>query len=271
MLTRRARRSVVPAVGLAVLVAACDVRVGDDGLSLGIADGRASDDWHRTYDLADGGVVEIANINGTIQASPADDGRVDVIVRRRASARSDEAARALLDTVTMREDVSPERVSLGVEREEGRPFAGRGVFVEYELRLPPGVRASLTTENGDVRVEGLSGAITASTTNGRVVGRALSGGLEARTVNGGIDVAFDGLASDTHLATVNGGIRVLVGPGVRATLDASAVNGGVSVDEALSFDAGTRDRTHLTGRLNDGGPALRLETINGAVRVTGRE
>ena len=267
-------RPAVSVVGLVLLVAACDVRVGDDGVSLGIVEGRASDEWSRSYELSSGGVVEIGGVNGTIQAAPADDGRVAVLARRRARARSDEAAQALLDAFAVHEEVSAERVAVSVRREDGRAgtgFGGPGISVEYEVRLPPGVRASFTTENGNVELDELDGQVVVSTTNGRIIGRALSGPLEAHLVNGGIDVDFARVTGEVRMTTVNGGIRVTVAPDVTATVEASAVNGGVSVDDELPFDADTSDRRRLTGRLNGGGPMIVLQTTNGAVRVARHE
>ena len=36
----------------AVLVSACDVRVGENGVSVGIIEGKATDEWVRTYTLS---------------------------------------------------------------------------------------------------------------------------------------------------------------------------------------------------------------------------
>jgi len=268
-------RPAMSVAGLVLLVAACDVRLGDDGVSLGIAEGRASDEWSRSYELSDGGVLEVAGVNAAIRATPADDGRVAVLVRRRARARSDEAARALLDSFAVHEEVSDGRVAVSVRREgggAGAGFGGPGIVVEYEVRLPAGVRASFTTENGNVELEEIGTPVAVSTTNGRVIGRALSGPLEAHLVNGGIDADFARVTGEVRMTTVNGGIRVTVAPDVAATVEASAVNGGVSVDESLPFETETSDRRRrLTGQLNGGGPMIVLQTTNGAVRVARRE
>jgi len=48
-------RALVLFVALAPLATGCDVRVGDHGVSVGIVEGRASDEWSRSYTLPEGG------------------------------------------------------------------------------------------------------------------------------------------------------------------------------------------------------------------------
>src|SRR6187455_1121917 len=98
------------AARLLLLVAAvsssgCDVSVGENGFSLDISKGKAADEWVRSYTLAPGGLLEIVNANGMIDAIPATGPRVEVRAERTAWAGSDEEARALLDAVQMDEEV----------------------------------------------------------------------------------------------------------------------------------------------------------------------
>jgi len=274
----RVVRSVLPAAGLAVVLAACDVRVGDDGgVSFGVRDGRASDEWRGSYEIAPGGAIEILNTNGRIEVTPADGPRVEVLARREARGASDEAARALLEAVPIHADVTPERVVVEARRDPdaraagGGPFGSRGPRVDYEVRVPSGIGATLRTENGEIRLEGLEGRVRASTTNGNVRASRLSGAIEASTVNGGIDVDIERMSDDARMTTVNGSIRITLGASVAARLEAGAINGAVSVDDGLPFTVESSDRRRTTGLIGGGGPALVLQTTNGAVRVTGRE
>lgn len=77
------------------------------------------------------------------------------------------------------------------------------------------------------------------------------------------------VTGDVSLASVNGGVRLTVPPGVRAQVEATAVNGGVTVDEALRLDATDNRRLHVAGTLNGGGPRITLQTTNGGVRLAG--
>jgi DUF4097 and DUF4098 domain-containing protein YvlB len=136
---------------------------------------------------------------------------------------------------------------------------------------------SFKTENGGVRLENVEGQIAAGTTNGGVTGRAISGSVNAATVNGGIQMDLASVTGDVSVATVNGGVRLELPRDVKAELEAGAVNGGVSVDDSLTF---TGDRSgasgfpgapkHLSGKINGGGHKITVQTTNGGVRVTAR-
>src|SRR4029079_5516111 len=80
-----------------VAVAGCDISVGENGFSVDLAKGKASDEWVRSYALAPRGHLEIVNINGQIDAVPATGSQVEVRVERTARAGSDEDARSLLE------------------------------------------------------------------------------------------------------------------------------------------------------------------------------
>jgi hypothetical protein len=262
--------TVVLSVGL--LGAACDVKVGEDGgLSVDLSAGRASDEWVRTYEIKPGGSLEITNINGQIHASPASGSQVEVRAIREVRSRSEEASRERLRTVEMREEVSPDRVSIQgppAENGPGREFARPQLTIRYDLRIPAGLNVQLRTQNGGVRLENIQGAqITASTTNGGITGQGLSGAIDASSVNGGIVMDVAALTGDTKMLTVNGGITLNIAPGVNADLDATVVNGRVRVLEGIEFSKTDESRQHVSGRIGTGGHRLVVHTTNGGVRV----
>ena len=121
---------------LALVSTACDVKVGDDGLSVDFAVGRATDEWKRTYTIQPGGRFEIVNVNGVIHVSPAKDSEVEVLAMREVRAESEEASRELLKKAEMREEVAPDRVSIqGPAPQEGeRGFRRRHRDLHYVTR-----------------------------------------------------------------------------------------------------------------------------------------
>jgi len=257
---------------LAVLAAACDVKVNDQGnIDLGISQGRASDTWKRTYSIAKGGLLEISNPLGRIEAEPASGTEVEVVAEREVRANSDEAAQAGMKTVTMLESVTPDsvRIEAKVERPEG--FSGRvSVSVRYSVRVPPGVRVSFKNEVGETIVTGLSSGVTIAATTGPVRGRDLSGPVDAATVNGPVELSFVALNADVRAQTINGGVDVRVPADANAEIEARAVNGGVRVDDALKLEAAVRERTSLRGTLNAGGPTVSMVVTNGGVFIGSR-
>jgi hypothetical protein len=256
---------------LAFTSAACDVKVGEGGgLSVDFAAGKASDEWVRTYDLKPGGHLDIININGQIEASPATGGQVEVRAIREARAGSEEASRALLQKSEMREEVTPERVTIETPELQGRGggFGRPQLSVRYEVRVPAGLNMLFKTQNGEVRLENVNGArIEATTTNGGITGRSVSGAVEAQTVNGGISMDLASVTGDSRMTTVNGGVRVTVAPGVNANLEATVVNGGVQVQDGFQLTADEQSRQRVSGRIGNGGPRLIVQTTNGGVRL----
>jgi hypothetical protein len=250
-----------------LLSTGCDVQVSDKGVSLDIVEGKASDEWTRTYTLPKEGRLEIVNPNGLIEAFPATGANVEVRVTREVRSRSDEAARELLKQVSINEEVAPDRVK--IETADVRQMGGfrQGIRIEYRVNIPPGLNVSLKTQNGAVRLENVEGRLAASSTNGGVTGSGLSGAVDASTVNGGIVMDLASVTGDVRIVTVNGGIRLNIPRDTNATLDATAVNGGVSVSDELPLTTTERARLRVSGRINNGGPKIEVQTTNGGIRI----
>ncbi len=266
-------RSVTPAavLSLSLVLAGCDVKVGEGGLSFDIAEGRATSEWVRSYTLPAGGSFEIVNLNGRIDAFPATGATVEVTAKLELRAGSDEQAQEALKGASLVEDVTPERVRIEAPVQaagdrEG-PFQRRFMRVDYRVGVPPGLNVSLKTENGQLEVVNLNGKVTLNSTNGGITARGISGSLDAQTVNGGINVDIPAMAGDVKVGGVNGGIRIRVRSSVDANLELHAVNGGVSVDDALPVTTTQRERQHIIGQLNKGGQTISAQIVNGGVRV----
>jgi hypothetical protein len=267
---------------LAFALSGCDVRVGDNGgVSVGIFEGKAVDEWVRTYTLPPGGRLDIVNSNGAIEVTGADGPLTEVRLERQAEAGSDELAREALQSVQIVEDVGDDRVRVEVRRSDVEaPGGWRGrpqVTVRYAVRLPRGLTASFRTENGGIRLVNVNGQILAATTNGGITGSGVSGGVTASTVNGGVQLSLDSVTAPVELTAVNGGVRLELAPDVKADVVAAAVNGGVSIDERLNHvgtsgqRSGRPGTSRMTATLNGGGPTITAQTTNGGVRIMARD
>lgn len=266
--------SLLPVILLAGLGAACDIQVGDKGVSLGIARGRATDEWVRTYTLPPGGRLEVVNTNGEIQVEPSSGREVEVRVQRTARAGSDEEAQALLQSITMDEEVTPGLVRVETQTDGGeRPRAlmsGNRVALSYHVLVPAGLTMSFETDNGEIRLTDLTGVTRAATTNGGITGERLTGGVTASVVNGGVRLNMASVTDDIEVSTTNGGVRLELPNDVRAFLDAQCVNGGIDVATELQIEPTERSRRRVTGSVNGGGPRISASTVNGGIRITSR-
>jgi DUF4097 and DUF4098 domain-containing protein YvlB len=141
------------------------------------------------------------------------------------------------------------------------------VNIQYRVSVPAGLATSFRTENGVIRLENIEGRITVASTNGPIIGHGLSGSVDASTVNGGIEIGLTAVNGDSKIVTVNGPATLIVSPEINAELEAAAVNGGVSTQDGLPLKADDRTNKRVTGRLNEGGPRISVQTTNGGVRV----
>jgi hypothetical protein len=269
-MSRRSPAAVVLAALVLGACTACDVQVGTEGLSLEMATGQARDSWSRSYPLAAGGRIELINVNGQIDAQPAEGAAVELTAERSARATTDEAASALLGQVEMREEVGDGRVRIEVRAP--RTFGLSQVSVKWTVRVPRGVIVDLRNVNGRVAVGGLDAEVHARTVNGGVSGRGLTATtVEASTVNGGVDVelvrALPGEGQVT-LEAVNGGVSLALPPDSQATLTARVTNGGIRTGDLPFETCGDNTRRRFEGTLNGGGASVRLQTTNGGVRIS---
>ena len=146
-----------------------------------------------------------------------------------------------------------------------------------------GENAKLSTGSGNIHATGLNGGFSASTGSGNIYAeqtgqgdvkaetgsgnmelRNLRGGLRAGTGSGDIKVGGAPLAP-WHLETGSGNVDYWAGKAA-LTLDASTGSGSVHTDQEM-LTQGSSDRHHVTGKLNGGGPTVRIETGSGDIRV----
>jgi hypothetical protein len=146
-----------------------------------------------------------------------------------------------------------------------------------------GENARLNTGSGNIHATGLHGGfnvetgsgniyaeqtgqsdVKASTGSGSIELRNLHGGLRAETGSGNIKLGGTP-TSAWHLETGSGSVDYWPGDAA-LTLDAETASGSVHTQRAL-VSQGESDRHHLTGKLNGGGPTVRIETGSGNIRI----
>jgi hypothetical protein len=124
---------------------------------------------------------------------------------------------------------------------------------------------SVGTGSGDIYAEQVGqGDVKAETGSGNIELRNLRGGLRAGTGSGNIKVG-GAPTSPWHLETGSGNVEFWAGD-APLTLDASTGSGSIHTDHEMQTQ-GSGDHHHLTGKLNGGGPTVRIETGSGDIRV----
>jgi DUF4097 and DUF4098 domain-containing protein YvlB len=108
------------------------------------------------------------------------------------------------------------------------------------------------------------GDVSAETGSGNIELRNLHGGLRAHTGSGNIKAAGTP-STDWKLGTGSGNIDFAAG-GAAFTLDASTGSGGIHTDMEM-LTQGSSNHHHVSGKVNGGGPTVRIETGSGDIRV----
>ncbi len=151
----------------------------------------------------------------------------------------------------------------------GKMFAGRhDVSVLFKVAVPRNVKLDATTVNGEITILDVGEAVRASTVNGSIKAMTARGPLHASTVNGSITARVDSLVGDegVTLSTVNGSVLAELPDQINAVIDLSTVNGKFSTD--YQFDAPVeKHQRRLHATLGNGGPELKLTTVNGSVTL----
>jgi hypothetical protein len=146
-----------------------------------------------------------------------------------------------------------------------------------------GENAKLNTGSGEVHATGLHGSFTVGTGSGNIYAEQSSpGDVKAETGSGNIELkdlkgtlrahtgsgnikAGGAPTGPWHLGTGSGNVELWAGD-APLTLDAESGSGNIHTDREM-LTQGSNDKHHVTGKLNGGGPLVRVETGSGDIRV----
>lgn len=145
------------------------------------------------------------------------------------------------------------------------------VSVEFEIRVPKGVKVGVWSVNGGVSVDGVTSEVRASTVNGSVDAVSAGGPVQASTVNGSVHATMGRLDGneDLDFSTVNGSVVAEFAGDIDADIDLTTVNGRFQTDWPVTI-SGRIDPRHLRATLGKGGRRIRLTTVNGNVELRKR-
>lgn len=258
-------RRFLPLLAVTLLItplAACE-------LAMANLHAEAREPWSQKFTLPPNGRLELENTNGGITVEPATGQEIEVSAERIAKASSDEAAKDLLKQVEIQVEQSGDR--LRVKSKYPRDLHMARVEIRYTVKVPASISVKLENTNGKITLTNLANSVDASTTNGGVSASGLTGTVKASTTNGGLDIDVNAVAKDgIELSTTNGGVSLHLPSSSKADVSASCVNGGISVDHLTLDKSSDSSRRHVEGRLNGGGPRVKVETVNGGVRIAGK-
>ncbi len=141
------------------------------------------------------------------------------------------------------------------------------VQVDFHAQVPAGIAFAGHNVNGDVEASDLAARVDAATVNGGVRISTTAGDASATTVNGSVTAEVRGQGDGRlNFKTVNGSVTVTLPKSLNADLEAHTVNGSIETDYPITVQGRLTPR-RLEGRIGQGGRDLRLETVNGSIRI----
>jgi hypothetical protein len=124
------------------------------------------------------------------------------------------------------------------------------------------------TDMGTIKMAGLSGDLTAGTAMGEIVMEGVKGSVEAGTDLGSITASLETVEPGNNISLHSdmGGISLALPGSTGADLDLSTELGGINVDLPVTVQ-GEITRERISGKINGGGPLIKVSTDLGGVEI----
>lgn len=245
---------------------------------------------------------------GSVSLIGGETEQVEAVFTKRARAIDATSARAFLDRIEVTSEREGDRLRFESRFESSPPVSfGLDLRTDLTLHVPSESEIEVHTGDGRVRIEGLSGKVTAETGDGRILvertagilvlrtndgsiaGSGLDAEVDAETDDGGIElegdfrrlraVSSDGrirvegrgtgaVSNDWELRTADGSISLRLDPGLSADIEAVTSDGRI-VNRLGSFE-GLQQEHRLKGKLGRGGALIFLSTMDGRIELEER-
>jgi hypothetical protein len=235
--------------------------------------------------------LEIDNVWGSIEvvgtASDKVQLTVDKSIRAESKGKIEQARKDVTLDITQQADAlklyvnGPFRCDCH-DCSRSREFEGYIVKMDFHVQVPRDIDIKIKTVNeGRVSVRDINGSFLVRNVNGDIQIRNVAGSGTARTVNGPVKVSFrQNPREASDFQTVNGSIELAFVRDLSADFRFKTFNGGIYSDfpvTALPVQ-GMQEEHHgskvifradrYTGaRINAGGPQIKVENLNGDIRI----
>jgi hypothetical protein len=235
--------------------------------------------------------LEIDNVWGSIEVVGTASDKVQLTVNKNIRAESKGKIEQAKKDVTLDITQQADALKLYVNGPfrcnchdcgRSRDDDGYVVKMDFQVQVPRDVDIKIKTVNeGHVSVRDINGSFSVRNVNGDIQIRNIAGSGTARTVNGPVKVSFrQNPREASDFETVNGAIELQFARDLSADFRFKTFNGGIYSDfpvTALPVQ-GMQEEHHgakvvfradrYTGaRINAGGPQIKVENLNGDIRI----
>lgn len=211
-----------------------------------------------TASAAGAASIAVTGYNGNVHLYA--DGGPGVRVHAVLGARSADSLRSL-DVRTSRQGSTLRIADVCPSTRQFLFFEARDCDITLEVHYPRGMPVNLTSQNGNVTVEGSAAPVTVSNNNGNVVVDGAGGAVNVKNDNGNVEV--DGAPANVSVTNAHGNVRAMLAKtwgGTSIALHTSA--GNVHLYVPAHFAATYTTKTTLGNVKNN------AEIRNGRASVT---
>ena len=235
----------------------------------------------KTVELANDGKVFIDTYKGSITIETWDKPQVDILARIEPDGWNSDAKESVERTEI---DIDPSPGELRIKSNYNRLRRHRSwlfgwfddgsvtlPFVHYTISMPRTVRLSIKDYKSDSHIGYVHSSISFETYKGSVAIVGLEGSIDLETYKGEVRVDMAKLANDSRFETYKGKIEIALARDAAFEIDTDF---GRRVRFDSDFDAVYHSKRHSGdidhGKVNGGGPMLRVSSEKGTIRLRAR-
>lgn len=242
----------------------------------------------KTFDVKPGSKLFVEATDGSVRIGVGDVQSVRIVARQvfpkaAGDADADDIAKSL--ELVMQQSGNTVKASAKYTR---LSFRAAPVIVHFEVTVPRDCNLNLKTSKGDVTLAGgaqsaailtsrgnieagpVGGELDIATTAGDITINGVSGAVNARTSGGNINARLATVSNECVLNTRDGKVDLKMDKGSALLLDAITTSGRVRANDGFEIAtlAGGNGRARLSGRVNGGGPLVKLRAYTGDINIT---
>jgi len=228
----------------------------------------STEPFTRAFKVGKAAALMVANISGNIQVSPGSSDQIEVQALKRAWGPNAEQAKLRLGDATIEAFASGNRVELRVEHGTRTRRDGRGIDIEFDIKVPGDTSVELRTVSGGIRVTNVKGEVRVQGISSNLALEGTPRLAAVKTVSGDITLTNAGADTQLSASTVSGDL--LMQTLSAKSIDLNTISGDVRVsgwsgDRALIRSlSGNLD---LQGSLARGG-RYEIESHSGDVQIS---
>jgi DUF4097 and DUF4098 domain-containing protein YvlB len=238
----------------------------------------AAQDFRKSYEIGQGGAINVRNISGDVTVTGYEGETVLVLGFKEGRDR---------DLVQVEDNSAGNKVDVRARYPEN---CDCNASIRFEVKVPrgnykfdaissvsgdvevSGVIGDLRAKSisGNVTVRGVAGAVNASSTSGNVHVGDINGTVSGKSTSGNVEVEILQLsgAGDMDFASTSGNVRVKLPSSLDADVRMSTTSGGLKTDFPLTVDEpDSGPGRRAAGRIGGGSRNLRLSSTSGNVSL----